>query len=83
MFIDKSIKNFTASFSKQLKLTNIFLKNNLTPKDYFIFFIVLRETLTAIIVFEDKKFSKAINCLFNNLKFNQKHIDRILAILNN
>ncbi|WP_336287598.1 MULTISPECIES: hypothetical protein [unclassified Bartonella] len=80
---DNSIEGLIASVSSQSKLSNILRKNNLTPKDYVIGLMTLQATLAAIIALEDKKiFSDEKNIVSpNNLKFGQKNINRIRAIL--
>ncbi|WP_455476102.1 hypothetical protein [Bartonella sp. B17] len=82
---DNSIEGLTAFVSSLPQLSNILKKNNLTPKDYVIGTMALKETLTAIIKLEDEEIfsDKRSTVSLNNLKFGKKHIDRIRAILMN
>ncbi|WP_332059963.1 hypothetical protein [Bartonella sp. CB74] len=82
---DNSIEGLIAFVSNQSKLSNILKENNLTPKDYVIGLMTLQATLAAIIALEDKKFFFDEKNIVspNNLKFGQKNINRIRAILDN
>ncbi|WP_345114064.1 hypothetical protein [Bartonella jaculi] len=82
---DNSIEELIASISNQQKIMDLLRKNNLTPKDYVIGLMALQATLAAIIALEDKEilFSGKNTISLDNLKFGQKYIDRIRAILDN
>ncbi|EJF79228.1 Uncharacterised protein [Candidatus Bartonella washoeensis] len=82
---DNSIEGLIASISARPKLTELLRKNNLSPKDYVIGVMALQATLAAIIDIEDKKilFNEKNTISLDNLKFGQKYIDRIRAILDN
>ncbi|ABM44800.1 hypothetical protein BARBAKC583_0015 [Bartonella bacilliformis KC583] len=80
---DHSIEGLIAFVSSRPHLKEILDNNGLTPKDYVIGFIALQATLIAVTALEDTDafFDETTTVFQDNLKFGQKHINRIRAFL--
>lgn len=82
---DNSIEGLIASVSARPQLSSVLEKNNITPKDYVIGVTALQATLAAVssIEYKDPFPNETAAISKNNLKFEQKYINRIRALLDN